>query len=53
MIEVVLSGVATTERNEVQLAFVPHGSRRRAWVLFTADPRGRTVKARVLGYEEP
>ena len=53
VIEVVVAGAGSTERNEIELAFVPHGSRRRAWVVFSSDPRGAVVKARVVGYEEP
>jgi uncharacterized protein (TIGR02588 family) len=49
-IEVTLSG---RERAEVHIAFVPHGSRRRAWVTFREDPSGGHLQARVLGYEEP
>lgn len=52
-IEVELSGGGAEERSQVELAFVPPGSRRRAWVTFTHDPGNRSVKARVLGYEEP
>jgi uncharacterized protein (TIGR02588 family) len=52
-IEVVRSGSGLEERAAVELAFVPHGSRRRAWVTFSTDPAGSTVKARVVGYEEP
>ena len=53
VIEVTLSGGVAEERNQVELAFVPHGSNRRAWVVFASDPRGGTVKARVVGFEEP
>ena len=51
-IEVTLSGQEGEERSEVELAFVPRGSRRRAWVAFDRFPAG-ALRARVLGYEEP
>ena len=53
VIEVVLSDAGIEERAETQLAFVPHGSRRRAWVTFQQNPEGRALRARVLGYQEP
>jgi uncharacterized protein (TIGR02588 family) len=52
-IEVALSGSGVEERAAVEVAFVPHGSRRRAWVTFSTNPAGSTLKARVVGYEEP
>ena len=53
VIEVILSRGGSDDRHQVELAFVPHGSHRRAWVVFPDDPRGGTLKARVIGYEEP
>jgi len=42
-----------SERGEVVLAFVPHGSTRRGWVTFLRRPAPERLRARVLGYEEP
>jgi uncharacterized protein (TIGR02588 family) len=53
VIEVTLSGRDVEERSQVELAFVPHGSRRRAWVMFTHDPQSLALRVRVVGYEEP
>ncbi len=52
-IEVMLSGNGVNERSEVELAFVPHGSRRRAWVTFGRDPSNLALRTRVIGFEEP
>lgn len=51
-VEVILTRQEGEERSEVELAFVPRGSRRRAWVTFARFPAG-ALSARVLGYEEP
>ena len=51
--EVVLSDGGTSERSEGGVAFVPHGSHRRAWVTFSRDPAGATLRPRVVAYQEP
>jgi uncharacterized protein (TIGR02588 family) len=52
-IEVVLVSGSEQERATATLAFVPHGSRRRAWVTFRHDPAKGSLTTRVVGYEEP
>jgi uncharacterized protein (TIGR02588 family) len=52
-VEVALEAAGEAERGEFVLAFVPRGGTREASVTFRADPRGGTVRARVLGYEKP
>lgn len=52
-IEVVLAGDREERRSAVVLAFVPHGSHRRAWVGFAEEPRPGRLRARVVGYREP
>lgn len=52
-IEVALSAGGAEERSAVTLSFVPHGSRRRAWVGFKQDPSNGKLDARVVGYREP
>ncbi|MGH9308618.1 MAG: hypothetical protein ACRD1U_04545 [Vicinamibacterales bacterium] len=53
VVEVRSNEGADHERGEVTLAFVPHGSTRRGWVTFPQRPDAGTLRARVLGYEEP
>jgi uncharacterized protein (TIGR02588 family) len=49
----VLAGDREERRSTVVLAFVPHGSHRRAWVGFTEKPQPGRLRARVVGYREP
>ena len=54
VIEVEMSAAGgRRERAELQLPFVPHGATRRGEVMFTGDPSGASLRARVLGYERP
>lgn len=53
VVEVLSGEGADHERGELTLAFVPHGSTRRGWVTFPRRPDARTLRARVLGYQEP
>jgi uncharacterized protein (TIGR02588 family) len=41
------------QRSETTVDFVPPNSTRRAAVLFSQDPRARTLKLRTLGYRDP
>ncbi|HEX2643681.1 MAG TPA: hypothetical protein VHU81_11875 [Thermoanaerobaculia bacterium] len=41
------------ERADLDIAFVPRQSRRRAWVTFPVDPAAGRLTGRVLGYEVP
>ena len=41
------------ERADLEVAFVPRQSLRRAWVTFPADPAAGRLSGRVLGYEVP
>jgi uncharacterized protein (TIGR02588 family) len=52
-IEVVLSAGGAEERSAVVIAFVPRGSKRRAWVGFKQDPSRAKLDTRVVGYREP
>jgi uncharacterized protein (TIGR02588 family) len=52
-IEVTLTSGDAVERSTAVLAFVPHGSTRRAWVGFRHDPSRGRLHARVVGYREP
>lgn len=52
-VEVLDTRLGATARAEVTLAFVPHGSSRRAWVVLKERPDRTKLHARVLGYEEP
>jgi uncharacterized protein (TIGR02588 family) len=52
-VEVVLIAEGNERRSTVVLAFVPHGSRRRAWVGFSEEPDLQRLRARVVGYREP
>lgn len=53
VVEVIDDAPGARDRAEVTLAFVPHGSSRRAWVVFSEHPHRERLRARVLGYEEP
>ena len=44
---------AQPETSDVSVPFVPYRSARRAWVMFSRDPGGARLEARVLGYREP
>ncbi len=52
-IEATLTMAGQVERSRVEVAMVPHQSRRRAWVSFSADPARGQLKVRAIGYEEP
>lgn len=52
-IEATLSWPGGEEHGEITLAYVPYHSHRRAWVVFTRDPRQGRLEARVIGYREP
>lgn len=52
-VEVTLTAGGAAERSAVVLAFVPHGSKRRAWVGFRNDPSRAKLETRVVGYREP
>ena len=52
-LQATLSWARGTETGEAVLPLVPYGSRRRAWIAFSHDPRDGEIKVRVLGYREP
>jgi uncharacterized protein (TIGR02588 family) len=52
-VEVVLTAGGGEERASVVIPFLPRGSRRTAWVTFTADPASGSAVARIRGYREP
>lgn len=47
------AGSGEPERGEIEVAFLPRGSRREGWVTFTRPPAAGRLSARVLGYEQP
>jgi uncharacterized protein (TIGR02588 family) len=52
-VEATLTWAGGEARGETTLAYVPYRSSRRAWIVFTRDPRGGDLAARVVGYREP
>jgi len=52
-IQATLSWPGGEEHGEITLAYVPYHSHRRAWIVFTRDPRQGRLHARVIGYREP
>ena len=52
-VEATLSWPGGEEHGEITLAYVPYHSHRRAWIVFTRDPRQARLDARVIGYREP
>jgi uncharacterized protein (TIGR02588 family) len=47
------SGADVVERSETAIEFLPPGSKKRAGIFFSRDPRQFELKLRPLGYEEP
>jgi uncharacterized protein (TIGR02588 family) len=47
------SGADVVERSETVIEFLPSGSKSRAGIFFSKDPRQFELKLRPLGYEEP
>jgi uncharacterized protein (TIGR02588 family) len=41
------------ERGEMTIPFVPQGSTRQGWIVFSRDPRCCRVSARATGYHRP
>jgi uncharacterized protein (TIGR02588 family) len=53
-VEIVLESEGKeVERSSLSVAFLPHGSEREGWVIFTRDPRCCQVVARTLAFEKP
>lgn len=52
-VEAVLGWPGGEEQGDVILAYVPYHSHRRAWIVFTRDPRQGRLATRVVGYREP
>lgn len=52
IVEVTLEGVET-ETSELDLAYVPRGSQREGWAVFTQDPTQGQLSGRVLAFEQP
>jgi len=52
-IQATLSWPGGEEHGKITLAYVPYHSHRRAWIVFTRDPRQGRLDARVIGYREP
>jgi uncharacterized protein (TIGR02588 family) len=50
-IEVSLEGAS--DRGQLTIAFVPGGSRRHGWVVFTQEPAKERLRVRLVGYEKP
>lgn len=47
-------GDSTIETAALKFAFVPHGSKREGWLIFSQDPQmADTVFVRVLSYKKP
>lgn len=47
------SGTEVIERSQIELAFLPAHSRKRAGIFFSRDPKQFELSLRPLGYEEP
>ncbi|MEZ4409733.1 MAG: hypothetical protein R3A52_25160 [Polyangiales bacterium] len=52
-VEVRLEGPDGAETSQLEVEFVPRGSRRRGWVTFERDPSRGALRARVVSYQRP
>ena len=53
LVEATLVWPGGMERGEAVLTLIPYRSARRAWIVFSRDPRTAALQTRVLGYREP
>lgn len=54
LVEVTMKGPDGKEsQSQVEIEFVPRGSRREGWVRFEGEPVGAAFQARILGFEKP
>lgn len=50
---VLKDGLATVEASAITMGYVPVGSRRKAGLIFSRDPRKFELQVRAKGYEQP